>query len=98
MWLCHQSMQNYSNNKLSKFQKKSLENAFGDTTINIVYFGRTGGGLLLQQIRIIYKVGSMVVYGTSLSLSLFIYSINKKKLKTQNTKKKKRNMYRKKKP
>ena len=58
-------------------------------TINIVYFGRVGGSLLLQQIRIIYKVGSLLVYvcvcGTS--LSHFIYSINKKKkLKIQNTK------------
>ena len=57
------------------------------STINIVYFGRAGGSLLLQQIRIIYKIGSVVV-NISLSLSLFIYSINKK-LKIENIKNKK---------
>ena len=47
--------------------------------INIVYFGRAERGLLLLQIRIIYKIGSMVVsLSLSLSLSIYIY-INIKK-------------------
>ena len=53
--------------------------------INIIYFGRVGGGLLLQQIRILQNS-----VNSGLHLSLFIYSINKKlKIQNINNKKKK---------
>ena len=54
------------------FQLKNF--FFSWRPIIIIYFGRAGGGLLLQEIRIIYKIKSIIGDGLQLSLSCFIYS------------------------